>query len=88
MRSTAGVVQAVWKPLSPSICTRHVRQLASGERSGSLQSCGSAIPSRLTASRTDSPFGTSTGRWSMVSETVTTGPPRPSAATESVAQRW
>jgi len=47
-------------PRCPSTWTRHVRHAPSAGRSGSLQSCGSGIASRLTASRTEAPADTST----------------------------
>jgi hypothetical protein len=59
--SRAGRWQEAGNPRWPSTSTRHVRQAPRGGRSGSLQSWGSAIPSRFTASSTVAPSGTSTG---------------------------
>ena len=46
--SRAGRWQAAGTPRMPSTCTRQVRQAPRGGRSGSLQSCGSGRPRRLT----------------------------------------
>src|SRR2546425_7047357 len=67
MPSRAGRWQEAGKPRWPSTWTRQVRQAPRGGRSGSLQSWGSGRPSRLTASRTVTPSGTSTGCPSMLS---------------------
>src|SRR5690242_949162 len=67
MPSRAGRWQAAGRPRWPSTWTRQVRQAPRGARSGSLQSCGSVIPRRFTASNTVAPGGTSTA----VSSTVT-----------------
>src|SRR5574341_871660 len=64
--SRAGRWHEAGKPRWPSTSTRQVRQAPSGGRSGSLQSWGSGSPSRLTASRTLAPAGTSTPRPSTV----------------------
>ena len=58
------------RPRMPSTWTRQVRHAPSGGRSGSLQSCGSGRPRRLTPSRTVAPAGTSTARPSMVRRSV------------------
>src|SRR5215470_15917774 len=70
MPSRAGRWQAAGRPRWPSTWTRQVRQAPRGERSGSLQSCGRAIPRRFTASSTVAPCGTSTAASSTVTCTV------------------
>src|SRR5438093_4159018 len=65
--SRAGRWQEAGKPRWPSTWTRQVRQAPRGGRSGSLQSWGGGRRSRLTASRTVTPSGTSTGCPSMLS---------------------
>ena len=67
MPSRAGRWQAAGMPRMPSTWTRQVRQAPSGGRSGSLQSCGSGMPRRLTASSTVAPGSSSTGRSSTTS---------------------
>ena len=67
MPSRAGRWQEAGNPRWPSTWTRQVRQAPRGGRSGSLHSWGSGRPSRLTASRTVAPSGTSTACPSMLS---------------------